>query len=152
MGPRREQPSTNPVAVHPSSIRSPPSCELSWRPTTCLPTAFPFFFFFERRRRRRIIFGYVFPLLIFTGYSGAKKIPLRKEKGLYEEDEMNGSQWKAKRNGLKILFMGAFKTYIVAPCNSLDFHNFTIAQEWCRFLFGFICRGFKWISAVLKRR
>lgn len=58
-----------------------------------------------------------FPLLIFTGCSGAKKIPVGKENGVYKEVKMNGYEWstvnKFKRKGLKILFMSVFKTCIV---------------------------------------
>lgn len=87
MGPHPEQSSTNPVAVHPNSIRTPPPPLHTRAPflraelTDYLPTNSISFFlcllfsFFMGR----IIFGSVFPLLIFTGYSRAKK---KKKKSL----------------------------------------------------------------------
>lgn len=112
--PHREQPSTNPVTVHPKSIRSPPPSPVSWAGEYLPPDSISYMFFPLSPRRRRIIFGYVPPLLVFTGYPGAKKIPSRKKKGVYEEVKMNGSHWNNPREiVLKILFIGAFKAYIV---------------------------------------
>lgn len=53
----------------------------------------------------RIIFGSVFPLLIFTGYSKAleKKNPSGKEKGVYKEVKWMAHTEKFQRNGPKIL-------------------------------------------------
>lgn len=98
----------------PNPSGAPPLLLLAEPETICLPTAFPICFFSLSPRRRRIILGYVLPLLVFTGYPGAKKIPSRKKKGVYEEVKMNGSQWNnPSKIVLKILFIGAFKTYIV---------------------------------------
>lgn len=88
---------TQRAAIHqsgggPSQIHQESPLLLAELETICLPTAFPtwFFFFFSfflYPPRRSIILGYVFPLLFFTGYPGAKKSPHGRRKGFMKKSK-----------------------------------------------------------------
>lgn len=87
---------TQRAAIHqscgsPSQIHQESPLLFAELETICLPTAFPTYFFllfsFLYPLRRRIILGYVFPLLFFTGYPGAKKSPHRRRKGFMKKSK-----------------------------------------------------------------